>query len=274
MTEKYLARIEAVDKSGPAVNSVIEVNPDAAEIAESLDRERKEKGARGPLHGIPVLIKDNIDTADKMMTTAGSLALVDAPKPPRDSFVAAQLRKAGAVILGKTNLSEWANIRSSHSSSGWSGRGGPDAQSLRARSESLRLEFGHGRGHFRELRRRRDRHRDRWLDRLPVVVKWTGRDQAHRRARQPRWHRPHLAQPGHGRPDVPHAARCRHHAGSAHRGRSRGHGHEREPGQVAHRLHEVPRPQGSERRAHRRWRASISASAKAWMPSWPRPSTS
>ncbi len=124
VTEKYLARIEAVDKSGPAVNSVIEGNPDAAEIAESLDRERKEKGARGPLHGIPVLIKDNIDTADKMMTTAGSLALVDAPKPPRDSFVAAQLRKAGAVILGKTNLSEWANIRSSHSSSGWSGRGG------------------------------------------------------------------------------------------------------------------------------------------------------
>jgi amidase len=124
ITEQYLARIEAVDKNGPAVNSVIEVNPDALEIAESLDRERKEKGARGPLHGIPLLIKDNIDTADKMMTTAGSLALVGAPKPPRDSYVAAQLRKAGAVILGKTNLSEWANIRSSHSSSGWSGRGG------------------------------------------------------------------------------------------------------------------------------------------------------
>ncbi len=124
ITEKYLSRIEAIDKSGPAVNSVIEINPDAVEIAESLDRERKEKVARGPLHGIPLLIKDNIDTADKMMTTAGSLALVGAPKPPRDSFVAAQLRKAGAVILGKTNLSEWANIRSSHSSSGWSGRGG------------------------------------------------------------------------------------------------------------------------------------------------------
>jgi len=124
ITEKYLSRIEAIDKSGPAVNSVIEVNPDAIEIAESLDRERKDKGARGALHGIPLLIKDNIDTADKMMTTAGSLALVGAPKPPRDSFVAAQLRKAGAVILGKTNLSEWANIRSSHSSSGWSGRGG------------------------------------------------------------------------------------------------------------------------------------------------------
>jgi len=124
ITEKYLSRIEAIDKSGPALNSVIEVNPDAVEIAESLDRERKEKGGRGPLHGVPLLIKDNIDTADKMMTTAGSLALVGGPKPPRDSFVAAQLRKAGAVILGKTNLSEWANIRSSHSSSGWSGRGG------------------------------------------------------------------------------------------------------------------------------------------------------
>lgn len=124
ITEKYLERIQDIDRQGTAVNSVIEVNPDAPEIAESLDRERKEKGARGPLHGIPILIKDNIDTADKMMTTAGSLALVGAPKPPRDSFVAQQLRKAGAVILGKTNLSEWANIRSSHSTSGWSGRGG------------------------------------------------------------------------------------------------------------------------------------------------------
>jgi amidase len=124
ITEKYLTRIEAIDKTGPSLNSVIEVNPDAVEIAESLDRERKEKGARGPLHGVPLLIKDNIDTADKMMTTAGSLALTGGPKPPHDSFVAQQLRKAGAVILGKTNLSEWANIRSSHSSSGWSGRGG------------------------------------------------------------------------------------------------------------------------------------------------------
>ncbi len=124
ITQLYLQRIQDVDKQGPKVNAVIELNPDALEIAESLDRERKEKGSRGPLHGIPVLIKDNIDTADKMMTTAGSLALVGAPKPPRDSFVARQLRTAGAVILGKTNLSEWANIRSSHSSSGWSGRGG------------------------------------------------------------------------------------------------------------------------------------------------------
>jgi amidase len=124
ITQMYLERIQDVDKQGPTVNSVLELNPDALEIADSLDRERKEKGARGPLHGVPLLIKDNIDTADKMMTTAGSLALVGAPKPPRDAFVAQQLRKAGAVIVGKTNLSEWANIRSSHSSSGWSGRGG------------------------------------------------------------------------------------------------------------------------------------------------------
>jgi amidase len=123
ITEKYLARIDEIDRQGPTVNSVIEVNPEAQAIAEGLDRERKEKKIRGPLHGIPVLIKDNIDTADKMQTTAGSLALLGS-RPSKDSFVAQKLREAGAVILGKTNLSEWANIRSSHSSSGWSGRGG------------------------------------------------------------------------------------------------------------------------------------------------------
>src|SRR6516162_10649470 len=124
LVEKYNSRIEEIDKRGPAVNAVIELNPDAEAIADALDKERKAKGPRGPLHGIPVLIKDNLDTADKMVTTAGSLALVGCPKPPKDSFVAMKLRQAGAVILGKTNLSEWANIRSSHSTSGWSGRGG------------------------------------------------------------------------------------------------------------------------------------------------------
>ena len=123
ITEKYLGRIEEIDRQGPVLNSIIEINPDAQAIAESLDRERKEKKVRGPLHGIPVLIKDNIDTADKMQTTAGSLALLGS-RPAKDSFVTQKLREAGAVILGKTNLSEWANIRSSHSSSGWSGRGG------------------------------------------------------------------------------------------------------------------------------------------------------
>jgi amidase len=123
ITEKYLARIDAIDKHGPTINSVIEINPDALEIAKGLDKERKQKRLRGPLHGIPILIKDNIDTSDRMMTTAGSLALVGS-KPPKDSTVAQKLREAGAVVLGKTNLSEWANIRSNQSTSGWSGRGG------------------------------------------------------------------------------------------------------------------------------------------------------
>jgi amidase len=123
IAEQYLARVEAIDRNGPSIRSVIETNPDALAIAEELDQERKAQGARGPLHGIPVLIKDNIDTSDRMMTTAGSLALLRS-KPLKDSYVAKKLREAGAVILGKTNPSEWANIRSSHSTSGWSGRGG------------------------------------------------------------------------------------------------------------------------------------------------------
>ncbi|HEY1858958.1 MAG TPA: amidase, partial [Gemmataceae bacterium] len=123
LTEKYLARIDAIDKQGPALSSVIEINPDAPAIADALDKERKDKGPRGPLHGIPIFIKDNIDTADQMATTAGSLALVGA-KPAKDAFLVKKLREAGAVLLGKTNLSEWANFRCSYSTSGWSGRGG------------------------------------------------------------------------------------------------------------------------------------------------------
>ncbi len=123
LAEKYLGRIAEIDTDGPALNSVIELNPEALAIADALDDERKSKGPRGPLHGIPVLIKDNIGTADRMMTTAGSLALLGFT-PPKDSGVARRLREAGALILGKTNLSEWANLRSSHSSSGWSARGG------------------------------------------------------------------------------------------------------------------------------------------------------
>lgn len=122
ITQLYLNRIEAIDKKGPKLNSVIEVNPHALIIAKALDKERKEGKIRGPLHGIPVLIKDNIDTADKMMTTAGALAMVG-NIPKKDAFIVTQLRNAGAVILGKTNLSEWANFRSTNSSSGWSSRG-------------------------------------------------------------------------------------------------------------------------------------------------------
>jgi len=123
LAEKYLQRTAEMDQSGPALNSVIELNPDALAIADALDAERKAQGPRGPLHGIPVLVKDNIGTADRMMTTAGSLALRGFT-PAKDSGVARRLRQAGAVIFGKTNLSEWANFRSAHSSSGWSGRGG------------------------------------------------------------------------------------------------------------------------------------------------------
>jgi amidase len=123
LTEKYLGRIAEIDTNGPALNSVIELNPDALADADALDAERKSKGPRGPLHGIPILIKDNIGTADRMTTTAGSLALLGFT-PAKDSGVARRLRESGVLLLGKTNLSEWANFRSSHSSSGWSGRGG------------------------------------------------------------------------------------------------------------------------------------------------------
>jgi amidase len=123
LTEAYLTRIAAIDKQGPALNAVIEINPDALAIAGDLDAELKAKGPRGPLHGVPVLIKDNIDTADRMHTSAGSLALAGSI-PQRDAFIAARLRASGAVILGKTNMSEWANFRSTHPVSGWSGRGG------------------------------------------------------------------------------------------------------------------------------------------------------
>jgi amidase len=123
IAEGYLSRIDALDKRGPAINAIIEINPDALAIADAMDNERKAGHVRGPLHGIPVVIKDNIDTADKMKTSAGSLALAE-NAAARDAFVAARLREAGAVILGKTNLSEWANFRSTHSTSGWSGRGG------------------------------------------------------------------------------------------------------------------------------------------------------
>ena len=123
LCEAYLARIAAIDQAGPRLNALIELNPDALAIADGLDKERKAGKLRGPLHGIPILIKDNIDTGDKMQTTAGALALAG-NKAAQDAFVTAQLRRAGAIILGKTNLSEWANFRSSHSASGWSSRGG------------------------------------------------------------------------------------------------------------------------------------------------------
>lgn len=123
LAQAYLERIERLDRSGPALNSIIELNPEALELARALDQERRAGKVRGPLHGLPLLLKDNIDTGDRMLTTAGSLALVGAPAA-QDAAIATRLRRAGALLLGKTNLSEWANFRSSRSSSGWSGRGG------------------------------------------------------------------------------------------------------------------------------------------------------
>jgi amidase len=123
LVERYLQRIESLDRNGPMLHAVLETNPDALAIAASLDAERRAGRTRGPMHGIPVLVKDNIDTADRMHTTAGSEALVDG-SPTHDAFVVERLRAAGAIVLGKTNLTEWANFRSTHASSGWSARGG------------------------------------------------------------------------------------------------------------------------------------------------------
>ncbi|HXB09652.1 MAG TPA: amidase family protein, partial [Puia sp.] len=123
MVKMYLKRIAEMDKKGPALNAVLEVNPDAVSIAAAMDAERKAGKVRGPMHGIPVLIKDNIDSGDKMQTTAGALAL-EGHRAAKDAFIIQQLRASGAVLLGKTNLSEWANFRSTRSTSGWSSRGG------------------------------------------------------------------------------------------------------------------------------------------------------
>jgi len=123
ITELYLKRIAEIDKNGPKLNAIIELNPDALKIADAMDKERKNGKVRGPMHGVPILIKDNIDTGDKMHTTAGSLAIAD-NIAKKDAFIVKKLREAGAVIIGKTNLSEWANYRSTRSTSGWSSRGG------------------------------------------------------------------------------------------------------------------------------------------------------
>ena len=124
LVQDYISRIDDLDQHGPVqLNSVLEVNPDALAIADELDRERHDGHVRGPMHGIPVMVKDNVATKDRMETTAGSIALLGSVVP-RDAFAAQQLRKAGAVLLGKTNLSEWANFRSTQSSSGWTGRAG------------------------------------------------------------------------------------------------------------------------------------------------------
>ena len=206
ITQAYLQRIAEIDRAGAMLNAVIEVNPEALDVAGRLDRERVESGPRGPLHGIPILLKDNIDTRDRMQTTAGFLALAG-HIADRDATVAAKLRVAGAVILGKTNLSEWANFRSDHSTSGWSSRGGQtrnpyaldrnpcgssSGSAVRCRGEPVRRSRG---------------HRDRRLHHLPQPDVWHRRDQANPGAGQSRGYHPHRSQPGHGRPHGAHRRR-------------------------------------------------------------------
>jgi amidase len=153
LAEAYLARIDAIDRAGTDLRSVIEVNADALQIADELDRERSQGNVRGPLHGIPVMVKDNIDTADGMKTTAGSLALVDSR--PRKTPLVTRLRDGGALLLGKTN-SEWANFRSTRSSSGWSAR--VECRNRMRSTGAVRFELGlrrRGRGGCVRRRRRR-----------------------------------------------------------------------------------------------------------------------
>ena len=236
LVRQYLARIDAIDQRGPAINCVIELNPDADAIAAQLDTERKSGKLRGPLHGIPVLIKDNIDTADKMHTTAGSLALAN-NIAARDSFVAQQLRAAGAVIIGKTNLSEWANFRSTHSSSGWSGRGGQTRNPYALDRTPSGSSSGSGSAVAANCCVGRDRHRDRRLRDVAGGRGGARRHQADRGTGEPRRHHSDRAQPGHRRPDGAHGSRRRDSPRRAHRRRSARRRDGGERGTRAHRLH-------------------------------------
>jgi hypothetical protein len=184
LVELYLGRIDALDRNGPKLNSVIETNPDALDIASSLDEERQKGKTRGPLHGIPVLIKGNIDTHDRMQTTAGSLAL-EGHIAPRDAFIAKKLRSAGAVILGKTNLSEWANFRSKHS--------------VRLRLV-IRFSCG-GRG---KPVRGCCWNGDRRLDNMPKSNEQHRRNQTHTWLVESKRNHPHRPQSGHSRPNGAH----------------------------------------------------------------------
>ncbi len=213
----YLARIDALNTQGPQLRAVIEVDPDAPAVADGARRERREKGPRGPLHGIPILLKDNIGTHDRMTTTAGSLALAGSI-PPRDAFIAARLREAGAVLLGKANLSEWANFRSAPLDQRLEQPWRPVPQPLRAGPQPVRLQLGLGGGGRGQPLRRGVGTRDRRLDRLPRLALRHRRHQAHPRPVEPRRHHPHRPQPGHRRSDGAHGGRR---GGAARRARRR-----------------------------------------------------
>ena len=198
LTSFYLQRIEALN---PNLHAVITTNPDALQLAAESDARRRERHTRGAMDGIPVLLKDNIDTAD-LGDTAGSRALLGS-RPARDAKLVRRLRSAGAVILGKANLSEWANFRDGRVNVGVERRRRTDQQPLRPGPQPVRFVQRFGRGRGGRAGPGRDRHRDRWLDRLPVRSEGPGRAQADPRARQPRGHHPDLRAAGHRRADGP-----------------------------------------------------------------------
>ena len=200
ITQLYLDRIAAVDGEGPKLRAIIETNPDALDIARQLDEEGAGGSLRGPLHGIPIVVKDNIDTADRMTTTAGSYAL-EGHVAAQDSHVAAQLRKAGAIILAKSNLSEWGELPLHAVDVGmeWSRR--PVRERVCGRSKPVRLVRGVGCGHLGQPVRRLNRYRDQRLDRVPILPQRRRRPEAHGRSRRPLGYHPHLAHAGHRGPD-------------------------------------------------------------------------
>ncbi|MEJ0046491.1 MAG: amidase family protein [Rhodospirillales bacterium] len=187
ITQWYLDRIAALDRQGPKIQAVIAVNPQALVEAGLLDDERRAGHVRGALHGLPILVKDNIETRDQLPTTAGSLALAD-NMSLRDAAVVARLRAAGAIVLGKANLSEWANFRGSRAVSGWSGVGGADAQSLRARPIRLRIEQRERGGDCGEHGGGRDRQRNGRIGDLPGQRQWRRRAEADAGAGMSRTH--------------------------------------------------------------------------------------
>ena len=212
LTETYLARIREIDQAGPRLNSVIEINPDALEIAAALDQEREKGTTRGPLHGIPLLLKDNIATADRMQTTAGSLALVGS-RVAQDATSAARLRAAGAIILGKTNLSEWANFRSSHSVSGWSSRGGQTRNPYALDRTPCGSSSGSAVAVAANLCAAAVGTETRWVHHLPVANLRHRGHQADPGPGEPGRHRSDCTQPGHRGPDGAHGRRCSPSAG-------------------------------------------------------------
>jgi len=214
IAESYLERIRQIDQKGPALHSIIELNPDALSIADELDKERKDGKLRGPLHGIPVLIKDNIDTGDKMMTTAGSLALVG-HKAAQDAYIIRQLRAAGAVILGKTNLSEWANFRSTRSTSGWSSRGGQTKGPYILDRNPSGSSAGSGSAVAANLCAVAIGTETDGFRRIPLFGERRRRHQADGRAAEPQRDHPDIGYPGYSRPDGADGDRCRNPPGCA-----------------------------------------------------------